>query len=238
MQLSRESFTDPGESSAFQVVRQRAWVTYERSMRSIGTLGYIRRLVTCKARLEAGLRGRFKIDQHVVQLILALAPCVLRSRKKPNHICVYRTGLAGSIDCDRRNPGIPLFVRLAPIHASTLFSPTTMLASATDETNIYAGHPQLTPLEADVLWEYAKLSRTLKALVTKSREMTEHSDDALLAKLRAAEMKMGLVHTLVSVFTHLAPLGPCNLSPQKTIPLSLGSMLRALRRWFAIRHAN
>ncbi|CAE6449322.1 unnamed protein product [Rhizoctonia solani] len=71
-----------------------------------------------------------------------------------------------------------------------------MLASATDETNIYAGHPQLTPLEADVLWEYAKLSRTLKALVTKSREMTEHSDDALLAKLRAAEMKMGLVHTL------------------------------------------
>ncbi|CAE6417883.1 DASH complex subunit DAD3 [Rhizoctonia solani AG-1 IB] len=71
-----------------------------------------------------------------------------------------------------------------------------MLASATDEANIYTGHPQLTPLEADVLWEYAKLSRTLKTLVTKSREMSERSDDALLAKLRAAEMKMGLVHTL------------------------------------------
>ncbi|KAG8691653.1 hypothetical protein FRC11_013669 [Ceratobasidium sp. 423] len=79
-----------------------------------------------------------------------------------------------------------------------------MLASGSDEANIYAGHPQLTPLEADVLWEYAKLSRTLKTppkksfiqLVAKSREMSERSDDALLAKLRAAEMKMGLVHTL------------------------------------------
>ncbi|KAG9097957.1 hypothetical protein FS749_005019 [Ceratobasidium sp. UAMH 11750] len=103
-----------------------------------------------------------------------------------------------------------------------------------DQDNIYAGHPQLTPLEADVLWEYAKLARTLKAvrlhsprfarlqnpraapshlhtptpnrlniysfsrlqLVAKSREMSERSDDALLAKLRAAEIKMGLVHTL------------------------------------------
>ncbi|KAG9127913.1 hypothetical protein FRC07_007564 [Ceratobasidium sp. 392] len=67
---------------------------------------------------------------------------------------------------------------------------------AYDDDNIYAGHPQLTPLEADVLWEYAKLARTLKTLVTKSREMSERSDDALLAKLRAAEIKMGLVHTL------------------------------------------
>ena len=33
-----------------------------------------------------------------------------------------------------------------------------------DEGNIYAGHPQLTPLEAEVLWEYAKLSRTLKTV--------------------------------------------------------------------------
>ncbi|KDN42771.1 hypothetical protein RSAG8_06525, partial [Rhizoctonia solani AG-8 WAC10335] len=78
-----------------------------------------------------------------------------------------------------------------------------MLASVSDEANIYAGHPQLTPLEADVLWEYAKLARTLKTLVAKSREMSERSDDALLAKLRAAEMKMGLVHTLVSIFTPL-----------------------------------
>ncbi|CAE6401410.1 unnamed protein product [Rhizoctonia solani] len=77
-----------------------------------------------------------------------------------------------------------------------------MLASVSDEANIYAGHPQLTPLEADVLWEYAKLARTLKTLVVKSREMSERSDDALLAKLRAAEMKMGLVHTLVSVSSH------------------------------------
>ncbi|KAG8748405.1 hypothetical protein FRC10_005952 [Ceratobasidium sp. 414] len=68
-----------------------------------------------------------------------------------------------------------------------------------DEDNVYAAHPQLTPLEADVLWEYAKLARTLKTLVAKSREMSERSDDALLAKLRAAEIKMGLVHTLASV---------------------------------------
>ncbi|KAH7335257.1 hypothetical protein B0J17DRAFT_669262 [Rhizoctonia solani] len=76
-----------------------------------------------------------------------------------------------------------------------------MQASGSDEANIYAGHPQLTPLEADVLWEYAKLARTLKTLVTKSREMSERSDDALLGKLRAAEMKMGLVHTLPRLLT-------------------------------------
>lgn len=29
--------------------------------------------------------------------------------------------------------------------------------------------------------------------------MSERSDDELLAKLRAAEIKMGLVHTLVSI---------------------------------------
>ncbi|KAG9102515.1 hypothetical protein FRC06_001891 [Ceratobasidium sp. 370] len=67
-----------------------------------------------------------------------------------------------------------------------------MSGHAYDEDNVYAGHPQLTPLEADVLWEYAKLARTLKTLVAKSREMSERSDDALLAKLRAAEIKMGL----------------------------------------------
>ncbi|KAG8713854.1 hypothetical protein FRC08_012720 [Ceratobasidium sp. 394] len=73
---------------------------------------------------------------------------------------------------------------------------SSLSAHTQDQDNIYAGHPQLTPLEADVLWEYAKLARTLKALVAKSREMSERSDDALLAKLRAAEIKMGLVHTL------------------------------------------
>lgn len=43
--------------------------------------------------------------------------------------------------------------------AGNPFDNASALAGA---DNPYAAHPQLTPLEADVLWEYAKLSKVLK----------------------------------------------------------------------------
>ncbi|KAB5594995.1 hypothetical protein CTheo_1628 [Ceratobasidium theobromae] len=128
----------------------------------------------------------------------------------------------------------PVRSRLPPSRSS--YSPVFPFPmSALDHSNVYAAHPHLTPLEADVLWEYAKLARTLKTvcatqslslplttpqLVAKSREMTDKSDDELLAKLRAAEIKMGLVHTLVS---HLA----CTLFRAMSQPRSLCLATRA-----------
>lgn len=39
---------------------------------------------------------------------------------------------------------------------------STTATSAIFETNPYESHPSLSPLEADVLWEYAKLSQHIK----------------------------------------------------------------------------
>jgi len=57
-------------------------------------------------------------------------------------------------------------------------------------TNPYQLHPSLTPVEADVLWEYAKLAQHIKLL------LAEKPDEILLARLRVLEKKMGLVLTL------------------------------------------
>ncbi|KAF9022616.1 hypothetical protein BDZ89DRAFT_1137243 [Hymenopellis radicata] len=59
--------------------------------------------------------------------------------------------------------------------------------------NPYAGHPELTTLEADVLWEYAKLAQNL---AIKSKTLTKEPDEILLTRLRQLEKKMGLVMTL------------------------------------------
>lgn len=96
---------------------------------------------------------------------------------------------------------------------------TTMAAlssSAVFERNPYEGHPNLTELEAEVLWEYAKLSQNVKdvshnwslkdplsqnatssQLITETRRLSEAPDETLLKRLRSLEMKMGLVLTLV-----------------------------------------
>ncbi|KDQ13078.1 hypothetical protein BOTBODRAFT_33950 [Botryobasidium botryosum FD-172 SS1] len=65
-----------------------------------------------------------------------------------------------------------------------------------DSDNPYAAHPQLTPLEADVLWEYAKLSKVLKTLCGMTRTLSETPSEALLNQLRGLERQMGLVLTL------------------------------------------
>ncbi|KAH8099506.1 DASH complex subunit Dad3-domain-containing protein [Cristinia sonorae] len=64
------------------------------------------------------------------------------------------------------------------------------------ETNPYEGHPNLSDVEADVLWQYAKLSQNIRELITETRRLSEAPDETLLKRLRSLEMKMGLVLTL------------------------------------------
>ncbi|KAJ7461555.1 DASH complex subunit Dad3-domain-containing protein [Mycena latifolia] len=62
--------------------------------------------------------------------------------------------------------------------------------------NPYANQASLSPIEKEVLWEYAKLAENLKQLKQKTRNLTEQPDTLLLARLRAVENKMGLILTL------------------------------------------
>ncbi|CCM04430.1 uncharacterized protein FIBRA_06609 [Fibroporia radiculosa] len=64
------------------------------------------------------------------------------------------------------------------------------------DTNPYEGHPALSETEAEVLWQYAKLSQNIKELVAETRRLSEAPDKTLLRRLRALEVKMGLVLTL------------------------------------------
>ena len=45
---------------------------------------------------------------------------------------------------------------------ASLVMATTLSTSVVFERNPYEGHPSLTELEAEVLWEYAKLSQNVK----------------------------------------------------------------------------
>ncbi|KAH9483942.1 DASH complex subunit dad3 [Psilocybe cubensis] len=69
--------------------------------------------------------------------------------------------------------------------------------------NPYDSHPSLSPLEAAVLWEYAKLAQNVRMqtvlflkVTQKTRLLSEEPDKVMLAKLRILEKKMGLVLTL------------------------------------------
>ncbi|KAF9511345.1 hypothetical protein BS47DRAFT_1266217, partial [Hydnum rufescens UP504] len=62
--------------------------------------------------------------------------------------------------------------------------------------NPYEGHPHLSPLQAEILGEYVKLSRALKSLTALTRKLNESPNDALLLQLRSLERQMGLVLTL------------------------------------------
>ncbi|EPT04124.1 hypothetical protein FOMPIDRAFT_1114960 [Fomitopsis schrenkii] len=63
-------------------------------------------------------------------------------------------------------------------------------------TNPYADHPSLSETEAEVLWQYAKLSQNIKELIVETRRLSEAPDESMLRRLRALEVKMGLVLTL------------------------------------------
>ncbi|KAI0362483.1 hypothetical protein OH77DRAFT_1500170 [Trametes cingulata] len=73
---------------------------------------------------------------------------------------------------------------------------TALSNSSIFETNPYEGHPNLSELEAEVLWQYAKLSQNIKELIAETRRVSEAPDEKLLKQLRALEVKMGLVLTL------------------------------------------
>jgi len=75
--------------------------------------------------------------------------------------------------------------------SSTATSPDSIF-----EFNPYETHPSLSPTEADVLWEYAKLSQHIKDMTAQTRLLCEAPDKNLLARLRVLERKMGLVLTL------------------------------------------
>lgn len=76
--------------------------------------------------------------------------------------------------------------------------PTASASSSNDifSVNPYDGHPQLKPVEAEVLWEYAKLAQHVRILTQKTRTLNEEPDQTMLARLRVLEKKMGLVLTL------------------------------------------
>jgi DASH complex subunit DAD3 len=78
--------------------------------------------------------------------------------------------------------------------------------------NPYQSHPSLTPLEADVLWEYAKLAQNLRMVRQKIRLLYEEPDKQMLAKLRILEKKMGLVLTLFKA----SVWGVINEQPEST----------------------
>ncbi|KAI0006148.1 DASH complex subunit Dad3-domain-containing protein [Russula compacta] len=78
---------------------------------------------------------------------------------------------------------------------------TSAATSATSSNQIfsvnpYENHPSLTQVEADVLWEYAKLNQHIKDLITQTRSLSEIPDETMLKRLRILERKMGLVLTL------------------------------------------
>jgi len=62
--------------------------------------------------------------------------------------------------------------------------------------NPYDGHPSLSPLQAQVLGEYAKLNHALKSLSSLTKELNDSPTDTLIAQLRTLERQMGLVLTL------------------------------------------
>ncbi|KIP12359.1 hypothetical protein PHLGIDRAFT_21144 [Phlebiopsis gigantea 11061_1 CR5-6] len=74
---------------------------------------------------------------------------------------------------------------------------TSLSSSNVFETNPYEGHPSLSELEAEVLWQYAKLAQNVKELTAETRRLSEAPDETLLKRLRTLEMKMGLVLTLM-----------------------------------------
>ncbi|WWD15996.1 hypothetical protein CI109_100420 [Kwoniella shandongensis] len=63
-------------------------------------------------------------------------------------------------------------------------------------TNPYANNNQLSSIEQDVLWEFAKLSDKVKRAANLARLTAESPNESLLDELRTLEKRMGLVLTL------------------------------------------
>ncbi|OCF41426.1 DASH complex subunit DAD3 [Kwoniella heveanensis CBS 569] len=65
-------------------------------------------------------------------------------------------------------------------------------------TNPYASNDQLSSLEQDILWEFAKLNDKVKRAANLAQLTAESPNESLLEELRKLERRMGLVLTLFS----------------------------------------
>ncbi|KZP01708.1 hypothetical protein CALVIDRAFT_594402 [Calocera viscosa TUFC12733] len=83
---------------------------------------------------------------------------------------------------------------------TTTSAPPPSAATAQDDAvlvqNPYASHPALSPLEGEVLWEYAKTARLVRKLSGIAKDLGGRPNEELLSQLRVLERKMGLVLTL------------------------------------------
>ncbi|KAL0254004.1 hypothetical protein I308_101383 [Cryptococcus tetragattii IND107] len=66
-----------------------------------------------------------------------------------------------------------------------------------NSVNPYANNGQLSQLEQELLWEFAKLSDKVKRAANLAKLTAESPNESLLAELRTLEKRMGLVLTLV-----------------------------------------
>lgn len=71
-----------------------------------------------------------------------------------------------------------------------------VVSTLDDFQNPYDGHPNLSPLQAQVLGEYARLNHAIKSLTSLTKELNDAPADALATQLRTLERQMGLVLTL------------------------------------------
>ncbi|KAL1412505.1 hypothetical protein Q8F55_000251 [Vanrija albida] len=65
-----------------------------------------------------------------------------------------------------------------------------------EKVNPYANNSQLSELESDVLWEYAKLGDKIRRITALAKDAAENPNERLLADLRELEKSMKLVITL------------------------------------------
>jgi len=75
--------------------------------------------------------------------------------------------------------------------------PQASIVSGLDDfENPYDGHPNLSPLQAQVLGEYAKLNHAMNSLSSLTKELNDSPADGVITQLRTLERQMGLVLTL------------------------------------------
>ncbi|KIS00708.1 hypothetical protein L804_02129 [Cryptococcus deuterogattii 2001/935-1] len=76
-----------------------------------------------------------------------------------------------------------------------------------------ANNGQLSQLEQELLWEFAKLSDKVKRAANLAKLTAESPNESLLTELRTLEKRMGLVLTLISEESNKGPGGQTSLSP-------------------------
>ncbi|KZT52486.1 hypothetical protein CALCODRAFT_89774 [Calocera cornea HHB12733] len=86
-----------------------------------------------------------------------------------------------------------------PATTMTTTAPTPVVSTEDDAVLVqvpYASHPALSPLEGEVLWEYAKTAGLVRKLAGIAKDLGGRPNEELSSQLRVLERKMGLVLTL------------------------------------------